>query len=412
MRILYIGQQSLESPSGLGRHWPLAKELARLGHGVRIVTLHHDWDTLTARNFVKDGVEVVYAGQMQVLKQGGKKKYFSPAQLLWVTIQSIWRLRRSIVQALIDGFDIVHLMKPQPVNGLAWQLQRGRRGQLLCVDCDDYEAGFVAHRSVWLRWPVTWFENKLPQTADGITVNTHATQERLLAQGLPTTRIHYLPNGVDRSRFSLHDPVREAELCQRYKRNGEQIVIYVGALSIASHAVDLLLDAFVEVEHRMPFTRLLVLGQGADEEVLKHQAHALGIAQKVFFVGQIAPEDVPTYLRIADVSVEATRSTPVAAGRFPLKILESFAAGVPVVCGAVGERADLLHGDDGALAGVLVVPDDAHALANGVVCVLKSSVLAADLRRTAQQQAEKYYWDRLAPNVLNLYKSLLGQNQR
>ena len=41
MKIAFMLTQSLDSPSGLGRYGPLARELARMGHAVEVFALHY-----------------------------------------------------------------------------------------------------------------------------------------------------------------------------------------------------------------------------------------------------------------------------------------------------------------------------------------------------------------------------------
>src|SRR5258708_3776490 len=78
--------------------------------------------------------------------------------------------------------------------------------------------------------------------------------------------------------------------------------------------------------------------------------------------------------------------------RTPLKIVESLAAGVPVVTGDVGDRAEVL----GPAAGLLVRPGDARALAGGIAELLEHRSLQLRLAAGARQRAEAYRWDRLA----------------
>jgi glycosyltransferase involved in cell wall biosynthesis len=406
VQILFIGQQSLTSPSGLGRHWPLAKEVAALGHRVRIVTLHHDWANLEHPICVRENVEIVYVGQMQVLKRNGQKSYFSTRELLNVTWQSALALRIAIVQSLTEGFHTVHLMKPQPINGLAWLLTHRRvyRPRFF-VDCDDYELGFVAQRGWTIRTLVDWFERQMPRLAQEVTVNTDHARRRLVAQGIAAETIHYLPNGVERSRFATRNEQLEAQLRHRYRSHTKPVIIYVGALNIHSHAVDLLIQSFRLAKEQIPDLHLLLIGSGPDRQKLEQLIASMALGDSVTFVGQVDPADVPSYLRIADLSVEATRSTSVAEGRFPLKVVESLAAGVPVVCGAVGDRIPTLQRKHQENAGLLVEPDDPYALADGICTVLRSPDLADQLRCAGLQRAEDFYWDHLAPAIVQMYSA-------
>lgn len=396
MRITFLLTQSLESPSGLGRYWPLSKELARLGHKVTILALHHDFRTLDLRRFTRDGVKVCYVGQMHVRKRDSGKFYFSPARLLWVAVLATWRL---MVAALKIPADAYHLAKPHPMNGLAVLLPHLVRGSPIYLDCDDYEAESNRFGKKWQKWVVAFFEDRLPAIASGTTVNTRFTLERLKGLGYPTERIVYVPNGVDRHRFSkINDAAVEA-LRRQLGLVGRKVVLYVGSLSLASHAVDLLLEAFAIVRRAERRAVMLLVGGGEDYVTLQSQAQALGLGDGVRFVGRVSPASVPLYYLLADVTVDPVHNDPAEQARSPLKIVESLALGIPVVTGDVGDRSVMLARG----GGLLVSPGDSTALAEGLTAILQDEALHARLSSEARESRGQYYWDKLVQEFVRVY---------
>jgi len=115
-RIVFLLSQSLDSPSGLGRYGPLARELANLGHKVDIFALHPAFGELDKTSLEVDGVQVHYVAQMHVMKSGNSKSYYSTSQLVRVTLKATWHLSRSAIQTKAD---IVHIGKPHPMNSIA-----------------------------------------------------------------------------------------------------------------------------------------------------------------------------------------------------------------------------------------------------------------------------------------------------
>jgi glycosyltransferase involved in cell wall biosynthesis len=89
-----------------------------------------------------------------------------------------------------------------------------------------------------------------------------------------------------------------------------------------------------------------------------------------------------------------------ARARSPLKVFESFAVGTPVVTGDVGDRRNILG--DGE-AGMLVNPGDAHALAKGIVTVLRDRDRAQAMGEAALRLRERYYWDVLVQDFVEVY---------
>lgn len=394
MKIVLLLSQSLDSPSGLGRFGPLARALACQGHAVRLLALHYDWSRLSPKRYIEQGVSVAYVGQMHVRKEGPRKQYFSPGRLLMVSLASTARLAAALWQS---DSEVIQLCKPQPINALAARL--GRRGRPIFCDCDDYEAATNRFSGEWQRRIVRYFEDGVISYAHGLTVNTHFTRNHYVRLGYPAERIIYVPNGVERQRFTT--PFNVPLLRQRWGLNDNTpVVAYVGTMSILSHAVDLLLEAFTIVAQRQPAARLLLIGGGEDFDGLVSMAARMGIAEKTIFAGRCSPAEIPGMLAAATVSVDPIRDDAIAAARSPLKVIESLAVGTPVVTGDVGDRRAMLA--DGA-AGILVQPGNSAALAEGLLTLLDNPVQRAQMAMIANARREVWYWDRLAQNFARIY---------
>jgi len=382
----------------LGRCWPLSKELARLGHEVTILALHHDFQSLAQHHFIREGVKVHYVGQMHVLKRGNSKSYFGPIRLMWVAALASWQLMRAALKAAAD---VYQLGKPHPMNGLAGLIAGRLRRKPLYVDCDDYEAASNRFSGGWQRRIVAFFEDRLPRWAVGVTVNTRFMERRLRSLGVPEDCIAYVPNGVERARFA--DTVEATETAVRLRQElglvNRPVILYVGSMSLASHAVDLLLEAFKLVVAQLPEAALVLVGGGEDFARLRRQSQDLGIEQQVQFVGRVPPDAVAPYYQLADVSVDPVHDNPASQARSPLKVIESLASGTPVVTGDVGDRSlQLAQG-----GGLLISPGDPGALAEALTKILLDQTLRARLAREALAGQERYYWDTLVQGWSQIY---------
>ncbi len=397
MKTTFLLTNSLEDPAGLGRYFPLAKELARLGHEVSILALHPDLSSVSQRRLQVSGVKVHYVGQMHVRKVGSQKTYFSPTGLARVALASSLRMG---FRTLLTEADVIHLGKPQPINGVAALGTKFLRGKRLYLDCDDYEAESNRFSGRWQKAMVALFEDNLPRFASGMTVNTRFTQERNIALGFSAERIVYVPNGVDRDRFANVDPQKVQHLRRELGLDSKKVVAYVGSMSLVNHPVDLLLEAFAIVRRRYDDAVLVLAGGGQDYDFLRRHAEELGLEETAIFVGRVKPEAVPYYLAMADVSADPVYDNVVARARCPLKLFESMAVGTPVVTGNVGDRRNILG--DGQ-AGMLVKAGDAQALAEGVLAVLEDSNLAHAMEEAALRLREKYYWDVLVQEFVKVY---------
>jgi glycosyltransferase involved in cell wall biosynthesis len=400
VKILFLLTQDLESPSGLGRYAPLGRELARLGHQVRIAALHASYDELADKHPRLGEAQVDYVAPMHVRKTGNVKTYYSTGALVGITLRATWQLSLS---ALKSDADIIHIGKPHPMNSLAGLAGKWLRGKKLLLDCDDYEAGVGHFRSEWQKRGVVYFEDRMPFWVSHITTNTYFTRQRLEGLGIPPERISYISNGIDRGRFAPPNPGELERLRAELGLAGKQVVAFVGSLSRPGHPVDLLFEAFHKVHEQLPNSVLLLVGGGDDYPRLQEQARQMGLGEAVVFCGRIPPDKVSLYYHLAHVSVDPVLDDGAARGRSPLKLFESWACAAPFVSCDVGDRRRLL-GDPPA--GSLAIPGDASSLAVEILNVLQNPILAANLKERGLQSAVDYYWDVLARQMDAVYRSI------
>jgi glycosyltransferase involved in cell wall biosynthesis len=389
LRITFLMTQSLDSPGGTGRFLPLAKALTALGHQVTLLALHHDFAHVARRRFIQEGVHVHYVGQMHVRKSGDHKYYYNPVALTIIALAATLRLT---IAALRTPGDVIHVCKTQPMNGLAAWIVHRLRGTAIYLDSDDYEAVNNRFTGRWQQRIVAWFEDWLPSFAAGITVNTTFIARRFAAIGYPPGRIYLVPNGVDHERFCLlKRPDLPSLLAERRAALGieatDRVVVYVGSLSLVSHAIDLLLEAFPLVLQQEPQAILLVVGGGEDLPRLQQQAKALPIDERVRFLGRVPGDQAPLYYALGEVSVDPMRRSLPAESSLSLKVVESIVAGVPCVTADIGDRKHIV-----GAAGIAVAPDDAAALAGGILAILKDKEVADRMRQAAQATGTEHWW--------------------
>ena len=398
LRILFLLTQDLESPSGLGRYWPLAKEMASRGHQVRIAALHSNYSVLCERRIEKEGVRIEYVAPMHVRKSGSQKIYYSSGRMFLVALRASLALIRA---ALAEPVDIIQVCKPHPMNSIAGLIAQKMRGGVLCVDLDDYEAGSNRFGSGWQRQVVAFFEQRIPRIAQVVTTHTHYMHDKLVEWGIAPEKIHYISNGVDQSRITKPNLAAINALRENLGWQGKQVVAYLGSLSLSSHPIDLLIAAHRQLNSRNPQAVLLVVGGGEDKDNLEKLAQQLGISPAVCFTGRVSSEEMPVYYGLADVSVDPVYDDEAARGRSPLKLFESWAFGVPFITSSVGDRVRLA-GDPPAI--LMAEPaGNACALADAILKVLVDAELAETLRQRGLERVMAYTWNSLARQMEAVY---------
>ena len=220
---------------------------------------------------------------------------------------------------------------------------------------------------------------------DHLIGNTRDLVESFLAQGWPAERAHYLPNFVD---ARPADPISRAA---HATPEGVPLALALGRLH-ANKAFDMLLAATARVSG----LHLWLAGAGELRTALEAQAAALGIAERVRFLGW--REDVPALLASADFLVCPSRHEPL--GNV---VIEAWAAGLPVVAAAsVGPRALVVDGKTGLLAPV----DDAPALAAAMARLAQDPALR---RRLAAAGRAAYEAEFTEAQIIRRYQDFFAE---
>jgi len=239
--------------------------------------------------------------------------------------------------------------------------------------------------------------------ADCVLVNADAVKEWLIADGYSASKIVVIRNGVDLSRFS--EPPEPGKLRQELGlAAGTPLVAVVSRLAHLKGLEDFL-EAVAHISPRFPAARFLVVGETNPQhrhylDELKSLAARLGVADRVIFTG--LRSDVPALMSSVDVSVMPSLNEALSN-----VLLESMAAGAPVVATRVGGTAEALtHGE----TGLLVPPADPSALAASIARLLEDGGMAARLGRAARQAIEdRFSVDRMVRTTEDLYLDLLDR---
>jgi glycosyltransferase involved in cell wall biosynthesis len=188
-----------------------------------------------------------------------------------------------------------------------------------------------------------------------------------------------IPNGIVVG--PRPSPADRDEARRRLGLDDADLVIGIAARLSRQKAHHVLLRAVALLHADRPRLRLVVIGGGAEEPALRALVAELGIAEHVLFTG--VRDDVRELLPGCDV----TCLSSVHEGA-PLVVLESMAAGVPVVATDCGAVRDLVA--DGR-EGFVVPVGDPDALAARLGTLLDDPALRADMGDRARRRAEAEY---------------------
>ncbi|HUL48400.1 MAG TPA: glycosyltransferase family 4 protein [Gemmatimonadales bacterium] len=177
----------------------------------------------------------------------------------------------------------------------------------------------------------------------------------------------------------------------------DRLIVAVGNLyPVKGHRY--LLEALGRLAERVPRVYVAIAGRGDLEPELRAQAAALGVADRVRFLG--LRDDVPSLLAAADVY-----ALPSLSEGLPLSLLEAMFAGRAIVASDVGEVRTVLGSGD---AGVIVAPGQSAELATAIEWLLSNPREAAALgERAAQRARADYDVSSMVRRYAEIYRGLL-----
>jgi glycosyltransferase involved in cell wall biosynthesis len=257
----------------------------------------------------------------------------------------------------------------------------------------------IAHEQTWS------YEGKLVRrTLDGqfvgrfadafVAVSERDAHRMVALEHVPREKIVVIPNAyIPRPKSEGRDWRQELGI------PSDAPVVGTVAVMRPQKALDVLLDAFAQLQTNHPQAVLVMGGDGPCRAQLERRAAALGIHAAVRFPGYV--QDLGGVLDACDV---ATMSSDFEGT--PLFAIECMAHGVPLVCTDVGGIGEVLEPGRSV---ILVPPRDAAALARGIERLLCDPSQRLAQAEAAARQLPRYHISAVAQEFADLYERLAAR---
>jgi L-malate glycosyltransferase len=222
---------------------------------------------------------------------------------------------------------------------------------------------------------------RLTQNVIAVSESTKISLKSLGYRG----NITIVPNGIDLQYIRLINPSDEPS-----------DIIFVGRLIKEKH-VDLLVRAFGLLSSEQPELRLLIIGEGPEQDAIKKIIQELSLEDRITPKGfQNDHDKVIALMKSAKVCV-----IPSTREGFGITALEALACGIPVV--TVDHPANAIK--------------DLITEKNGFICSLSEKDLANTILDALQRHAEMkndciesvsaFDWEKIIPDIEKYYRSVI-----
>lgn len=334
----------------------LAGGLVRNGHDVHIVVGSHD-ESVGPRIEQHDGVEMmVHRLQSIKLPQHKSQRMTNPFGMTGKI--------RTILQGIEP--DAIHIQSHLVVGRYTLRAARGSAAQLLATNHVMPEnllkyaklPKFLHRLATSIFW---WDSGRMLKSVSTVTTPTRTAAD-LLEGSTKLTDVLAISCGIDAAKFANQSPTQ----------NQEPVALFLGRLDDEKR-INILLDAVALLDDH-PRLRVELVGDGSERENLVAHAAALGLADRVSFLGHVRDDELAGIYERCTVFV-----MPSIAELQSIATMEAMASGRPVIGADAMALPHLVHDGDN---GYLFEPDNATDLAGKLRLVIEAD--QAELLRLSE----------------------------
>jgi glycosyltransferase involved in cell wall biosynthesis len=253
-------------------------------------------------------------------------------------------------------------------------------------------------RGLWKKRRHLLFERIANRFTDmKIAVSEDIRQIRIKREHASPDRIVTIMNAINTDEFIVSDGIRNAKR-KEVRIKGDEFVIGTVARLDPDKAIDILLDAVLRVSEKTERVKCLLVGDGGLRRRLENYTERIGLAGKVIFTG--ARTDIAALLSVMDIYVNSSHREGIS-----VSLLESMAAGKPVVATEVGGNPEIINDNS---VGILVPANNAEALAGAVNMLLHDKEKRLQMGKNARERIiNEFSISSQSKKIESLYENLL-----
>ncbi len=389
MQIVYLNHNVIWR-SAFHRCFHLAKSMVKRGHEVTIITNSptERWGWKTS---VIEGVNVVESPD---LLKGALRTGWDPVNVIRRCLWSVsrWRECRDV---LVHAFDT----RPTVIHP-ALALQETLKCPLVIDWGDWWGHGGAARlrKPFWLNFlfePMeTAYEEDFKLEADWVTCVSQLLRERAISLGVTPERIEVIRNVSDPAEIQKLD----REECRR-KLGLREDIFYVVFSGYVLYDLDLVFRSMVHLARIHDRVGLILTGSAPDVRSWATQF-------EILTPGTVSREKLNQYLCAANVALMPLSNHLANQARFPGKVGDYLAAGLPVVMNRVGDVARVL---EEAKLGIFCDPTP-----RGFACALYLLMCQPEEQKRLGELGRRfaetsYNWERESARLATVYERLMAE---
>jgi glycosyltransferase involved in cell wall biosynthesis len=222
-----------------------------------------------------------------------------------------------------------------------------------------------------------------------ILVSNKDTKKIIIDEyGVKSEKISIIPNGVDLSLFDITS-----------KKNPRKIV-FAGAMYY-HRGLDILLEAIPYIIKKIPDTKFVLLGSGAEMDKLKKIVLENKLEDSVEFKGWLKREKIPENISDASIGIGPLRLTDVTSRALPIKVLEYMAVSLPIIAQKGTLPEDVLENEKN---GYFI--ENVNDLVEKIIFLLNQPEKMEEMGIQSSKMVQKFSWDKVVKNIIEESKKI------
>ncbi len=252
----------------------------------------------------------------------------------------------------------------------------------------------VRHRSFSYPMQWHWLDNFTANWIDKFIVVSDSLKHDFISRGYTDSKISVIHNGID-----VPSNVSPVNLREEFGIPQNHWIIGTLCRLTEQKGVDTFLQTACRVSGEFDNVHFMIAGDGELRSQLEEQANSLKIKSKVHFLG--FRQNALNTLAAFDIFMYLSRWEP-----FANTILESLAAGTPIIASNVGGNREAIKDD---FNGLLVPPCDPIKAAECTIAVMTDKSLKARLTANGKKSVNSYTIEKMVRDHSLLYEALVNK---
>ncbi|PZU97657.1 MAG: glycosyl transferase family 1 [Pseudanabaena sp.] len=251
--------------------------------------------------------------------------------------------------------------------------------------------------STWGKWLI---EKLVYRRANGFIVLSEAFRQILhKTYKVPLEKIFIVGGGVNASEFDL--PITIAQARARLGWSQNRRVIFCVRRLVQRMGLENLISAIATVRKSHPDVLLLIAGKGAIASSLQLQIQEMQLQDYVKLLGFVPDQDLAIAYRAAEMTVVPT----IALEGFGLIVIESLAAGTPVLGTPIGGIPEILRP---LSTDLLLEGSQTHQIAQGLIEALSGDRQMPSAEICQSYVKQNYDWRVIAGQMRSVYEQVIN----